>query len=562
MKKLIIIQVLILLIVNIIQSQQSTYLSSRYLTDPDINIIILNEEAGKYFTPGEIGFVYPLQYPTLINNNTHLSWSYNEPFAIGRDIAVDHNGNLCFAGWFLNDMKFSLYNYFNNVPVWEYPSELHANYNYTSISQSGRVIAAGKYKSFLLFSPDSSLPFFTYEISNHYPDHRANLVNLSSGDDFLVAVAAPRDGLVDSAIVFGFSTGSNIPLWKRKIFNNVPSDYGVTGLKMSGNDSLFILSTVYKFFIIETYTGNIIFTGNIGPYPNSNTQENQGINRDGSVISTSSHDGYLSIYTRQGNNYNLKWRYKDNDTAVFNQWITVSDISDDGRYIACGTLDWYWSYYWIYNGQVKYFNINEGPVPKWSYKGMGDMVTSVSFSNSGRILSACSWGDNEDTLSDLVIFNTSVNSNIPIFSLKSPGSLFSCATSGNGSRVYAAGKNMHARQLGYGGNLYNISVDTNDTPIGIINLNNNLPLNYSLSQNFPNPFNPLTNIKFSIPKSSNIKLRVFDMLGNEVQVLVNGNLSPGNYETDWNASKFPSGVYFYRLETEYFTETKKMVLIK
>ena len=85
---------------------------------------------------------------------------------------------------------------------------------------------------------------------------------------------------------------------------------------------------------------------------------------------------------------------------------------------------------------------------------------------------------------------------------------------------------------------------------------------YSLSQNYPNPFNPVTSIKFDIPKTSNILLKVFDITGKEISTLINEKLQPGTYETQWNASEFPSGVYFYRLEAGNYRETKKMILIK
>jgi len=98
------------------------------------------------------------------------------------------------------------------------------------------------------------------------------------------------------------------------------------------------------------------------------------------------------------------------------------------------------------------------------------------------------------------------------------------------------------------------------------NIRNNLikleDESYRLHQNYPNPFNPSTNIRYSIPKSTYVKLVVFDMLGREVEILVNEKLSPGTYEVNWNASNYPSGVYLYKITTDDFTETKIMNLIK
>jgi hypothetical protein len=101
-------------------------------------------------------------------------------------------------------------------------------------------------------------------------------------------------------------------------------------------------------------------------------------------------------------------------------------------------------------------------------------------------------------------------------------------------------------------------------PIGIKKLSNEVPEKFELFQNYPNPFNPSTKIKFDIPVKSvgQTFLSVYDILGREVATLVNEKLNPGTYEVEWNASNYPSGVYFYKLETGNFTETKRMMLIK
>lgn len=90
----------------------------------------------------------------------------------------------------------------------------------------------------------------------------------------------------------------------------------------------------------------------------------------------------------------------------------------------------------------------------------------------------------------------------------------------------------------------------------------NLPKEYFLGQNYPNPFNPSTQFEFALPKKSNIKLKIFDALGNEIANLINESKPAGNYQGSFNAVGLPSGIYFYRLETEGFSETRKMLLIK
>ena len=91
---------------------------------------------------------------------------------------------------------------------------------------------------------------------------------------------------------------------------------------------------------------------------------------------------------------------------------------------------------------------------------------------------------------------------------------------------------------------------------------NNIPTEYNLFQNYPNPFNPTTSIQFAIPKESHVKLSVFNILGQEIQVLVNKNMNAGNYKINFNASKLNSGLYLYRIETADYTSVRKMLLVK
>ncbi len=101
-----------------------------------------------------------------------------------------------------------------------------------------------------------------------------------------------------------------------------------------------------------------------------------------------------------------------------------------------------------------------------------------------------------------------------------------------------------------------------DNPVSIDPVSTITPEKFNLYQNYPNPFNPATNIKFDIPKASRVKLTVFNTLGKEVAVLINEQLTPGQYNLSWNGAGVTSGVYFYRLETDGFMEIRKMMLIK
>ena len=112
-------------------------------------------------------------------------------------------------------------------------------------------------------------------------------------------------------------------------------------------------------------------------------------------------------------------------------------------------------------------------------------------------------------------------------------------------------------QGGYDGT-YTIGINS---PVGVPEPDTT-PQGFKLEQNYPNPFNPTTTIKYSIPETGGVKLAVFDLMGKELETLVDKVQSPGNYEIVFNAGKLSSGLYFYRLSANGFTKTKEMLLLR
>ena len=99
-------------------------------------------------------------------------------------------------------------------------------------------------------------------------------------------------------------------------------------------------------------------------------------------------------------------------------------------------------------------------------------------------------------------------------------------------------------------------------PSDVNTIPGDLPESFALSQNYPNPFNPTTEIHFDIPTRSHTTLKVYNILGQEVETLIDKEMSPGRYVAEWDASQYSSGVYFYKIDAEGFVDTKKMVLVK
>jgi len=107
-----------------------------------------------------------------------------------------------------------------------------------------------------------------------------------------------------------------------------------------------------------------------------------------------------------------------------------------------------------------------------------------------------------------------------------------------------------------------ISPDQAHSKIMAIRTDEAIPTKTSLEQNYPNPFNPSTVIKFSLSKSEHVRLEIFNLLGQSLEVLVDSKLSAGNYIQQWNAKNLASGIYIYRLQTDSYTEARKMILMR
>ena len=110
--------------------------------------------------------------------------------------------------------------------------------------------------------------------------------------------------------------------------------------------------------------------------------------------------------------------------------------------------------------------------------------------------------------------------------------------------------------------LKQIDIDGTFEYSDVVEVATEVPTEYSLDQNYPNPFNPSTFIRFSIPEAGFVSVKVYDILGKEVKSLVNKNMEPGVYNTQFNANDLNSGIYVYKLEANSFVQVRKMMLLK
>jgi len=158
------------------------------------------------------------------------------------------------------------------------------------------------------------------------------------------------------------------------------------------------------------------------------------------------------------------------------------------------------------------------------------------------------------------------NTNARVFKTTNKGSsfveVFKYTDYSTSNMSYDIGVDFINESVGFVSTGDKIFKTTNGGSTFINPISTEIPAKYSLSQNYPNPFNPMCNVQFSMYKAGNVRLVVYDVQGREVQTLVNEKLSAGTYEVKFDGSKLNSGVYFYKMMTGNFTETKKMLLVK
>jgi hypothetical protein len=492
-----------------------------------------------------------------IDNNSSIRWKFTDPIAIGYSNMVSGNNLYTAEGWGLNTQRISLYGITNNVPLWEYTTGA-AFTNYVAISDTGGMIAASSLKNVYMFDRSSSTPFFNFDL-NTLGNFNAGPVDITNNGGFIIVGINSGAPTTDSSIVAGFSKDSAHPAWQFKVFQTTAGGSSIQGVRIAGDDTLAIVNTYGGFYVIRTYTGAVIYQGPINPTSSSGTQTAQGISGNGSIIATINYSGFIRVFQRSGNTYNFMWQHQEPPGTFYN-WMSAVDVSYDGSMEAVGTLNFLTTS--TYDGKIKLFRTTNGSTPIWTYTGTGDEIAQVAISKNGKVLIGCSWGDFNDPMKDnFIIFKTTHNDNIPIYSFTdSSGSFFSCSISNDGTTATGSGKKVHARQFGNGGILYNVYVDTSE-PTGVLN-NHNIADRFELLQNYPNPFNPSTLINYSIAKDGFVTLTVFDVLGREVAVPVNKFQRAGKYGVEFSPENLSSGMYFYRIEANGFTDTKKMILLK
>lgn len=326
-------------------------------------------------------------------------------------------------------------------------------------------------------------------------------------------------------------------------------------------------------------SGNYIFAGpdNLGVYRSSNNganwiEVNNGlIINDAYTFAVSGTNIFVSIDGGAGNRIFKTVNNGTNWTNVTNDIVLNGDVS---AFIVSGTN--------IFAGAGNGVHLTTNFGTNWIFKS--NAISSVhAFAISGSNLYAGTYRNGIYVSSNNGTNWTAINNGLPnnnITNITIAGTNIIAGTDSNGVFVTTNyGLNWISKNTGLT-NLRVLSLIINNNYIfagtynggifrrllpeiiGIKKLVSLVPKQFDLKQNYPNPFNPSTNIRYEITKNSFVKLVVYNVLGLEVEKLVNEKQSLGVYEVAFNASQYPSGVYFYRLEIENFSDSKKMILLK
>lgn len=192
----------------------------------------------------------------------------------------------------------------------------------------------------------------------------------------------------------------------------------------------------------------------------------------------------------------------------------------------------------------------------WTTTYTGNLAITGTGLRYFDVLTPFFWDGTSNILVEVCYNNNSFGSNSNVSATSTPGKTwhqYQDLVSGSGCTDLTSGSAQNNRP--------NLGILFNSV-LGAEEPGNTIPSEYSLKQNYPNPFNPVTRISYSIPVKSFVTVKIFDILGREIQTLVNDSRLPGNYSVEFNGSGLPSGVYFYHLSAGTYSETKKMILVK
>jgi Secretion system C-terminal sorting domain/FG-GAP repeat len=403
-----------------------------------------------------------------------------------------------------------------------------------------------------------------------------------SSDGNTAIMGSPGDGNNGGAWIFIRNNG----VWAQqgsKLVGSGVSGYSQQGVSVaiSADGNTAVVGSKYEAFWVFTRKGGIwsqqgSMMYGTGADGNTSQGTSVAVSADGNTIveggpADSHTQGAIWVFTRTDTTWTQQGPKLVASDAVYASQGTSVAISGDGNTIIeggssnNGSEGGVWIFtrnngVWTEQGQelVGSFDVGSTNNGNWEPVLQG---SSVAISADGNTVVEGGYGDNLWKGAVWVFTRTNgvwLQVGFKLSGSDTTGNTIyqgiSVAISGDGKTVIEGG-NCDNSWVGAAWVFFNPTAGISQTDASI-------PAKFNLEQNYPNPFNPGTKISWQLPTRSLVLLKVYDIIGNEVAALVNGEKPAGNYEVNFNASKLSSGIYFYRLQAGSFIDTKKMLLLK
>ncbi len=379
-----------------------------------------------------------IQNSSFVSRDDRVStlWQTSDPGAIAGAACVSPILENSFVEWHLNYERVSLF-HDSAIPVWEH-SVSDLDYGYPiDMLEDGTVLAVGDGTIIKIFGPDSSTPTWEHTIANTM----TGLKIAPDGLSVYVSYYYSGQGRVEK-----FEIGNATPVWSVGFVGSSQT------LDISGDGSTLIF-TQYgggnsNMWVLDSSDGSVIFQG-----PEYN-QNSPAICDDASIIVNGDYSGYVHVYEYNEilETYEEKWNFNATGGGS-STWIGGMSISGDGSTIAVGTLVFVSG---GFDGEIFVFN-TYSPNPIWIYENFGDYVTNIDMNYNGSLIAAAGYGPMNHSTADFLLFRK--ESNIPVYEINTPGSMFALDMASDGSFCTVGGKAVHARVMGSGGLLYCVDCD-------------------------------------------------------------------------------------------------------
>ena len=383
---------------------------------------------------------------TLENNLSdsppEVIWSYSDSYSIPESVSLTEDATKVWVGQMLNLGRTQLFSTVDNgTPLWECP--FSGADPFVAASEDASIVAAlvnkGGICTIYKWTSSSSIPDWEYTFPYGYWAYGKSIAVSKDGTTIVAAGSFSSKGKILAVI---FDSTSNVPIWT---FTHSDDNPGIRGVDISDDGSIILVASCIGIYVLERDNQNVRWTGS------TYATDGHSLSGDGSVVVNGCYD--LKVYQWNGSTYEFLWTYDIPGLWIFG----ACDVSSDGSTVAVGVNK---HGYYLEKKVLMFNTSNSTPLWEYSTSGSGeyqDGVYDVALSNDGSKCIIGAWGDQYHTHPEVVIFKR--NSPIPIFSMKTPGSVFSVDISSDGQYATVGCKAVHANVLEMGGVVYSISIE-------------------------------------------------------------------------------------------------------